>query len=244
MFLGGIDEAGNWVEVGQISFDYLHREWQRRLFSMLEERVGGEPIKGLLNNLKQKYKKGIVAYWEKRPVKTGKGLAKYLIKYVASPPIAVSRIIEYDGEQVEYVWQDHKSNQRESAKVKAVEFIRRLVWHILPQGFQRVRYLGLHAVCLRKQITETVRKAIGAAIQMAFFFGEAVMEKLGWRAKIKAKFGRDPMRCDDCGREMILWKIWTPGYGTLFYLPDDVPESMEIKPAPKQEIIAQLNFAF
>jgi hypothetical protein len=28
-----------------------------------------------------------------------------LVKYVASPPIAVSRIVAYDGEEVEYFWQ-------------------------------------------------------------------------------------------------------------------------------------------
>lgn len=106
------------------------------------------------------------------------------------------RIIKYDGKEVEYYWQDHKSSKQESARISAVEFIRMLVQHILPKGFQRVRYLGLHAVCLRKKITETVRKAIGAAIQTTFFFGEAVMGELGWWAKIKAKFGRDPMKCD------------------------------------------------
>ena len=46
---------------------------------------------------------------------------------------------------------------------------------------------GSKRSCLRQKITETVRKAIGAAIQTAFFFGEAVMEKIGLRAKIKAK---------------------------------------------------------
>src|SRR5262245_19156398 len=91
---------------------------------------------------------------------TGKGLARYLIKYVASPPISVSRIIAYDGQSVEYCWQDHKRRQQERARVSAVEFIRRLVQHILPRGFQRVRYYGLHAVSIRGQILEPVRRAI------------------------------------------------------------------------------------
>jgi Putative transposase len=63
--------------------------------------------------------------------------------------------------------------------VSAVEFIRRLVQHILPRGFQRVRYYGLHAVSNRGQILEPVRRAIGAALQLAFSFGEMVMSKLG-----------------------------------------------------------------
>jgi hypothetical protein len=119
-----------------------------------------------------------------------------------------------------------------------------LVQHILPKGFQRVRYYELHAVCLRQKITEIVRRAIGAMIQQAFYFAEDVMLKLGWRVKIKGKFGTDPMLCDGCGREMLLWKIWTPGYGVLYYLPDDAPEWFEVKPSIKLEEVAQLSFAF
>ncbi|MEW6738070.1 MAG: transposase [Acidobacteriota bacterium] len=161
-------------------------------------------------------------------------MANYLIKYVVSPPMAVRRIIEYDGQEVEYYWQDHRSKKQESARVSAVEFIRRLVQHILPKGFQRVRYFGLQAVW----------KAIGATIQLAFCFAETIMEKLGWRAKIKAKFGRDPIKCDHCGSEMLLWKVWTPTHGTVFYLPDDAPEWFEAKPSAKLEEVAQLSFAF
>ena len=140
-----------------------------------------------------------------------------------SPPIAVSRTIEYDGQEVEYYWQDHKSHRQERAKVSAVEFIRVLVQHILPKGFQRVRYMGLHAVSIRQKITEQVRRAIGAVIQEAFYFAEAMVSKLGWRAKIKSKFGRDPLRCARYGEEMILWKVWTPKKGVVYYLPDDAP---------------------
>src|SRR5262245_39890622 len=88
----------------------------------------------LLNGLRQEYDTGLVAYWEPKQVKTGKGLARYLIKDVASPPIAVSRIIAYEGQSVEYSWQDHKKCQQERVRVSAVEFIRRLVQHILPRG--------------------------------------------------------------------------------------------------------------
>jgi len=224
---GGIDQQGKWQDVKTVSYDYLHREWQRQLFARLEETSRSAELAQLLKRLRQEYNRGLVAYWEPKPVKTGKGLARYLIKYVASPPIAVSRIIAYVGQSVEYCWQDHKRRQQERARVSAVEFIRRLVQHILPKGFQRVRYLGLRAVCLRKKMMERVRKALRATIQMAFYFGEAVLQKLGWRAKIKSKFGRDPMRCEKCGEEMVLWKVWTPTYGVLYYLPDDAPKWVE-----------------
>jgi hypothetical protein len=137
---GGIDEEGKWVEINWIKFGYLHKQWQKHLFEVVERLVFGSEIKTVLEELRQKHKFGVVVYWEKKPVKTGKGLAKYLIKYVISPPIAVRRITEYNGEEVEYYWQDHKSSQQEKAKVSVLEFIRRLVQHILPKGFQRVSF--------------------------------------------------------------------------------------------------------
>ncbi len=163
---------------------------------------------------------------------------------MASPPIAVSRITAYDGEQVEYFWQDHKSHQPQRARVSAVEFIRRLVQHILPKGFRRVRYYGLHAVCLRHKVTERVRQAIGAALQLAFSFAEAVVTKLGWRAKIKRKFGRDPLQCERCGEEMILCKVWTPTHGVVYSLPDDAPDWVEEKASSKEVVSAHLSFSF
>jgi len=99
---GGIDEQGKWREVKAISYDYLHREWQRQLFAMMEEQARSTEMAALLEALRKEYERGLVAYWEPRAVKAGKGLARYLIKYVASPPIAVSRIVAYDGQEVEY----------------------------------------------------------------------------------------------------------------------------------------------
>jgi hypothetical protein len=72
------------------------------------------------------------------------------------------------------------------------------------------------------------------------------MLKLGWRVKIKGKFGRDPMLCERCGREMILWRIWTPGYGVLYYLPDAAPEWTGTEQPLQNTLIdnAQLSLGF
>jgi len=156
----------------------------------------------------------------------------------------VSRIIAYDGQAVEYCWQDHKSHQQERARVSAAEFIWRLVQHTLPRGFQRVRYYVLHAVSIRGQILEPVRRAIGAALQLAFSLGEVVISKLGWRGKIKRKFVKAPLLCERCGTEMVLWKVWTPTSGVVYYLPDDAPEWREVAAPVKPAGNAQLSFGF
>jgi len=76
---GGIDEAGKWQEVKTVSYDFLHREWQRQLFARLEEQPRASTIAALLDSLRREYDRGLVAYWEPKPVKTRKGLAQYLM---------------------------------------------------------------------------------------------------------------------------------------------------------------------
>jgi Putative transposase len=102
MVTGGIDQRRPWQDVKTVSYDYLHREWRRQLFARLEETSRSAEVALLLKRLGQEYKRGLVAYWEPKPVKIGKGLAQYLIKYVASPPIVVSRIIAYDRPSVSF----------------------------------------------------------------------------------------------------------------------------------------------
>ncbi len=56
---GGIDEAGKWQEVKTVSYDFLHREWQRQLFAMLEAQVRESTITALLDSLRQEYDRGL-----------------------------------------------------------------------------------------------------------------------------------------------------------------------------------------
>lgn len=76
----------------------------------------------------KEYPKGFVAYIEKGDVPAGgKGLAHYLAKYVVSPPVALKRIIKYDGKKVRYWYKDHATGRRQEEEVDALTFIGRMV---------------------------------------------------------------------------------------------------------------------
>lgn len=75
----------------------------------------------------------------------GKGLTEYLAKYVVSPSISVRRIEEYNGQQVSYWYKDHKTDAIQHTTLPVLRFIGWVVQHILPKGFQRIRYFGLHS---------------------------------------------------------------------------------------------------
>jgi len=46
----------------------------------------------------------------------------------------------------------------------ALEFLRRFLLHVLPSGFQRIRYYGLLANCCRKGKIALCRELIGTAV--------------------------------------------------------------------------------
>jgi len=145
MTSGGINEVtGKWVELGYFPYEMIHKKCQYHLFRMIKEVMPSEETKKLIDELYEKYPKGLVAHVTKgRVPEQCRGLARYLAKYVASPPIAIRRIIRYTGTEVTYWYKDHRSKSKEVITVDVMTFIGRMVQHILPKGFQRIRYYGL-----------------------------------------------------------------------------------------------------
>jgi len=181
-------------------------------FKMLRENVKSQEMQETIDRCWREYPNGLVAYIEKGDVpKGGKGLARYLAKYVVSPPISLKRIIKYDGKRVRYWYNDHRTGRRVEEEVDALTFIGRMVQHILPKGFQRIRYYGLHATCRASRIREELKdlwndtqKSVAGTYRVT-----------GYRNRIKKSFGLDPLLCPKCGEEMEFEGIWHPEYGWI-----------------------------
>ncbi len=142
-------------------------------------------------------------------------MAKYLAKYLASPPIAVRRIDDYDGQTVSYWYQDHKTKRKKFERVDVLDYIGRMVQHILPKSFQRVRYFGLQATASFRKWAGAIREGIekiGRAVKGVY---QIVKEKK-YRERYREIGGCDPFACRFCGKEMELMKIWNPKYGAIF----------------------------
>lgn len=88
--------------------------------------------------------KGLIVRAKKERIRK-KDIVGYLIKYVASPPIALSRIEEYDGEKVTYWYREHPTDKKVWVTVSAFEFIRRMIQHIMLKQFRMIRHFGLYA---------------------------------------------------------------------------------------------------
>ena len=87
-------------------------------------------------------------------------VARYVAKYVVSPPIAVRRIDHYDGERVTYHYRSHRTERVERETVDVQTFIGRMVQHTLPKGFQRIRYYGVQATKTFAKVKVLIHEAL------------------------------------------------------------------------------------
>ncbi len=217
MTSGGIKEdIESWFDLRYFKYEIIHRKWQYHLFSMVKDWFKTSKINKLIDKLWRKYPNGLVANVSKGNVPGGgAGLARYLAKYVASPPIAVRRIIDYDGSNVTYWYKDHKTKSRQVETVSVDVFIGRMVQHILPKGFQRVRYYGLQATKTFKKWAGIIlkgTKALGRAVKGTY----RIIRVKKYKERYLEVSNNDPWICKYCGHEMMLWVIWHPKYGTLY----------------------------
>ena len=99
---GGLDKKkGKWIHLDYLPYPMLHRKWQWYLLEMLREELDTENIDKLVDDCYKKYPKGFVVNVQKWDVPNRyKSLAKYLAKYVVSPPISVRRIDRYENGRV------------------------------------------------------------------------------------------------------------------------------------------------
>lgn len=215
---GGINEKlGRWVDLAYFPYKIIHKKWQYYLLKMLKEEIKTPEMKLSIDEMWKKYKKsGFVVHIDKGSVpRDCEKLAKYLGKYVVSPPISIKRIIKYEDEAVTYWYNDHKTEQKEVVTVDVLTFIGRMVQHILPKGFKRIRYYGLQSTRTFEKLKEVVKRGlrlIGRSVKGLY---NKVFKK-NYRDRYKAMSGREPFVCGRCGGDMILWEIWHPRYGIIY----------------------------
>ena len=141
-------------------------------------------------------------------------LATYVAKYVVSPPISLRRIDRYDGHQVTYHYRSHKSEQVERETVDVYTCIGRMIQHVFPKGFQRVRYDGVQATKTFAKIKHVIHEALatGKGIVKGAI---KIIAPMTYRQRYQQSTGQDPLCCPHCHSDMGVWRIWHPTYGVI-----------------------------
>jgi hypothetical protein len=82
----------------------------------------------------------------KPPFGSAEHVVDYLGRYTHKVAIGEQRLLSRDNGQVSFLYKDYGSADPQQARtmtLSADEFIRRFLLHVLPDGFQRIRYYGL-----------------------------------------------------------------------------------------------------
>jgi len=216
---GALDKFKQWKKMGYISYKYLRKAWQKVLLDIFRDHYPEDKdMQILITNLYSKYKNGFYVNAESR-MTSARHAARYIGRYLARPSIAEYRILEYDGESVRFWYEDHKTKKRKEITLPVMQFIGRLIMHIPKKHFKMTRRYGLY----RRGFNKRAQKIVSLwkymkKRQLNLIIFKKKKRAMRWRERMIKSFGKDPVRCKKCGKEMILWEIWDPKYDFIFHI--------------------------
>jgi len=214
---GGYDDQGKrWEHLQYLPYALLRRKWQWHLLTTLRQTLKTETINALVDVCFRKYPNGLVTNVQKGQVPSAsQSVARYVAKYVVSPPISIRRIDRYDGERVMYHYHSHRTDRMEHETVAVDTFIGRMVQHTMPKGFKRIRYYGVQATKTFTKVKVMIQAAL-ANVEGVVKGAIKIIARLTYRQRYEQSTGRDPFRCPHCQGEMEVWCVWHPTYGVIY----------------------------
>lgn len=136
------------------------------------------------------WKKDFVVH--SKPVGKGEAALKYLAQYVYRIAISNKRIVEISNHKVMFRYKESSTGKEKTMTMDVIEFMRRYLQHVLPGGFQKVRYYGFLSSAAKKTF-EKIRLLLGMEIKY-----ENIAEVT---KKIKScRY----IKCPKCGSVMII----------------------------------------
>jgi hypothetical protein len=122
------------------------------------------------------------------PVGNGLAALKYLAPYIFRVALNNRRILKMASGMVTFSYKDSKSGETRFSLLRAEEFIRRFLQHVLPKGFVKVRYYGFFSPGKRKLLA-TVRQILGVLSEEKLLVENSSQDELD-------------LRCPSCGCAM------------------------------------------
>ena len=103
--------------------------------------------------------------YAKPPFGSPEQVLKYLARYTHRVAISNRRLIALENGEVAFSYKDYKrGHRRRVMRLAAIEFIRRFLLHVLPNGFMRIRHYGLLANRMRRENLRMCRQLLGSPV--------------------------------------------------------------------------------
>lgn len=208
---GGVDAKGQWVEPRKQHLfpqEPVMRVFRGKLRAAvraaldagaltLPKDVSEQQLKNLLNKLGRK---AWTVHFCNQYVH-GKGVAKYLARYVKGGAFNNQQIKQVAAGRVKFLYKSHQSRRYEWLDLPVEQFVQRVAEHVLPPRKSGVRYSGLYSPSCRERLNQG-RNALGQA-------AAPEKEKLDW-AEFLVRVGR-PKQCRYCQTALMRREDLVPG---------------------------------
>ena len=138
----------------------LSQVFQGKFLALLQQACEKGKVPAANNEIKASRQKSWVVY-AKKPFGSPQTVLDYLGRYTHRVALSNDRILSLQNGQVTLSYRDRKDgNRKKTIPVKAHEFIRRFLLHVLPDGFMRIRHFGFLANRSKKQTLAQCRKLL------------------------------------------------------------------------------------
>ena len=145
--------------------------------------------------LLQRCRKTEWVVYAKPPFAGPDAVLDYLARYTHRIAISNHRLVRMENGNVTFTYKDYKTGiHKQTMTLEAHEFIRRFLLHVLPNGFQRIRYYGFLANYHRTQKLAQCRLLLRT--HKTTETPEA--ETRDRRALLQVLTGIDPCQCPQC----------------------------------------------
>lgn len=143
--------------------------------------------------------------YAKRPFAGPQQVLDYVGRYTHRVAISNNRLRDIENHQVDFQWKDYRhSAELKTMTLPADEFIRRFLLHVLPDGFQRIRYYGFLGNRYRQQKLKQCRRLLSMAVPAGQT--NAVPTEKDYRDRYEEITGRSLYQCPQCrqGRMLVV----------------------------------------
>ena len=183
------------VKWDYFNYDALSKRFQYILLKLLSKKLG-KSFDSIKFNLFAKYKKGFYVYAEPKKFKNLKDGIEYVARYCGRVPISENRIINYDGVNVTFCYNDHYDDSYHEITISAENFILIILRHLIPSQFKIIRYNGFY------------RKKHALHDKMILLIDKAKRQLrrtfLKYEFSILKSFNRNPYHCPKCDAKLNL----------------------------------------
>ncbi|EHK3186398.1 transposase, partial [Escherichia coli] len=122
-------------------------------------------------------------------------VAVYFGSYLKKPPVPMSRLEHYAGQdEIGLRYNSHRTRREEYLLMSGDAFMERFSWHVADKGFRMVRFYGFLSPAKRRLLEELVYVITETVIKTAM--------QIRWRGMYQRLLKVDPLKCILCESQM------------------------------------------